>query len=109
MLKVQIVTGFGAAGHGLVTGGADTVIFVGSVGVGKMVRSGGGVCWLTQVGQVMKAAADTLTPVILELGGKDVFIVCDDANPAKLAQLACRGVFQNMGAARAVGGSLPEL
>ena len=64
------------------------------------------VCWLTQVRQVMKAAADTLTPVILELGGKDVFIVCDDANPANLAQLACRGVFQNMGAARAVGSSL---
>jgi acyl-CoA reductase-like NAD-dependent aldehyde dehydrogenase len=46
---------------------------------------------------VMKAAADSLTPVILELGGKDAFIICDDANPCKLAQLACRGVFQNMG------------
>ena len=49
MLKVQIVTGFGAAGHGLVTGGADTVIFVGSVGVGKMVRRAG-VCLLVDTG-----------------------------------------------------------
>jgi len=46
---------------------------------------------------VMKTASDNLTPVILELGGKDPFIVCDDADPAALEQLACRGVYQNMG------------
>lgn len=38
---------------------------VGSVGVGR---------------RVMEAASKTLTPVILELGGKDPFIVCDDAD-----------------------------
>ena len=32
------------------------------------------------VAQVMEAAAANLTPVVLELGGKDAFIVCDDAN-----------------------------
>ena len=79
---VQFVTGYGDAGNALVTGGADKVIFVGSVEVGKMV---------------MRAASESLTPVILELGGKDAFIVCDDADAAALAQLACRGVYQNMG------------
>jgi len=29
---------------------------------------------------VMKAASDNLTPVLLELGGKDPMIVCDDAD-----------------------------
>eukprot|EP00656_Telonema_subtile_P016169 TRINITY_DN18527_c0_g1_i2.p1 TRINITY_DN18527_c0_g1~~TRINITY_DN18527_c0_g1_i2.p1 ORF type:complete len:576 (+),score=137.47 TRINITY_DN18527_c0_g1_i2:206-1933(+) len=79
---VQIVTGYGAAGNALVSGGVDTVIFVGSVEVGK---------------KVMQAASSSLTPVILELGGKDAFIICDDAKAANLAQIACRGVYQNMG------------
>lgn len=30
--------------------------------------------------QVMAAAADTLTPVTLELGGKDPIIICEDAD-----------------------------
>jgi acyl-CoA reductase-like NAD-dependent aldehyde dehydrogenase len=44
---------------------ADKITFIGSPGVGKLV---------------MKRAAETLTPVILELGGKDCAIVCEDAD-----------------------------
>jgi len=46
---------------------------------------------------VMKAAADNLTPVVLELGGKDPFVVCEDADIDSIVQTACRGVWQNMG------------
>ena len=36
---------------------------------------------LPQVGKkVMAAASEKLTPVTLELGGKDAFIVCEDAD-----------------------------
>ncbi len=41
------------------------VTFIGSPEVGKLV---------------MRAAAETLTPVVLELGGKDAAIVCEDCD-----------------------------
>jgi len=50
--------------------------------------------------KVMEAAskAEVLTPVILELGGKDPFVVCEDAQVDEaLTQLVVRGAFQNMG------------
>lgn len=78
---VQFTTGYAETGSALVAA-ADKVIFVGSVGVGR---------------RVMETASRTLTPVILELGGKDPFIVCDDADPRELTQLVVRGAFQNMG------------
>ena len=79
---VQFVVGYGATGSALVTSGVDKVIFVGSPGVGVIVA---------------KTAADNLTPVVLELGGKDPFVVCDDVNVDSVVQTACRGVWQNMG------------
>ena len=79
---VQIVHGYGEAGNALVTGGTDKVVFVGSTGVGRMV---------------MKAAADTLTPVVLELGGKDPFIVLADASLSQCVPMALRGAFQSCG------------
>eukprot|EP00050_Salpingoeca_kvevrii_P014418 m.35957 g.35957 ORF g.35957 m.35957 type:complete len:608 (+) comp5753_c0_seq1:41-1864(+) len=79
---VQIIVGTGEAGNALVTSGIDKVTFIGSPGVGKLV---------------MRAAAETLTPVILELGGKDAAIVCDDCDYDQIVGLAMRGTFQNCG------------
>jgi acyl-CoA reductase-like NAD-dependent aldehyde dehydrogenase len=75
---VQLVQGFGETGAALVNM-ADKVIFTGSPGVGRAV---------------MKGASETLTPLVLELGGKDPFIVCDDADGAAALTLAMRGTFQ---------------
>ena len=61
----SIITGYAEAGTAIVQGDVGKVIFVGSTAVGK---------------KVMAAAAKKLTPVVLELGGKDPIIVCDDAD-----------------------------
>jgi acyl-CoA reductase-like NAD-dependent aldehyde dehydrogenase len=79
---VQVVTGGGATGEAIVRGGVDKVVFTGSVRTGK---------------RVMAAAADTLTPVLLELGGKDPMIVCADADVTRAARGAVWGAFQNSG------------
>ena len=79
---VQIVHGYAEAGNAVVTGGSDKVVFVGSTGVGRAV---------------MRAAADTLTPVVLELGGKDPFIVLNSANLSQCVPMALRGAFQSCG------------
>lgn len=79
---VQVVTGGGATGEALVRSGVDKVVFTGSVATGK---------------RVMAAAADSLTPVLLELGGKDPMIVCEDADVERAAKGAVWGAFQNSG------------
>ena len=79
---VQVVTGGGATGEALVRGGVDKIVFTGSVRTGK---------------RVMAAAADSLTPVLLELGGKDPMIVCADADVERAAKGAVWGAFQNSG------------
>ena len=53
------------AGEGFLSSGIDKLFFTGSVPVGKLL---------------MKKAADTLTPVSLELGGNDAMLVCEDAD-----------------------------
>ncbi|MQM10440.1 hypothetical protein Taro_043337 [Colocasia esculenta] len=83
---VHIVTGFAETGQALVSS-VDKIIFVGSPGIGKMI---------------MKNAAQTLTPVTLELGGKDAFIVCEDVDVAHIlhpgvAQIAVRAALQSSG------------
>jgi len=79
---VQIITGYGETGAALVQSGVEKVLFIGSPGVGKLV---------------MKGASSTLTPVILELGGKDAFVVCDDADLDHAIDIAIRGAFINCG------------
>jgi acyl-CoA reductase-like NAD-dependent aldehyde dehydrogenase len=79
---VQVVTGYGETGAHLVRGGVDKVFFTGSPGNGRKVMAG---------------ASDSLTPVVLELGGKDPLIVCDDANLRQAADAAMLGVFTACG------------
>jgi len=76
-----LVTGFGEAGAALVKA-VDKVVFTGSPAVGRLV---------------MRTAAETLTPVILELGGKDAMVVMDDANLPEVIPWIMRGCFQNCG------------
>ncbi|MFC9709701.1 aldehyde dehydrogenase [Paenibacillus sp. NPDC056933] len=60
----------------------DYIFFTGSTGVGRIV---------------MKAAAEHLTPVTLELGGKSPVIVNKDADLNLAAQRIVRGKFLNAG------------
>ncbi|WP_339830886.1 aldehyde dehydrogenase [Paenibacillus sp. FSL R7-0272] len=60
----------------------DYIFFTGSTGVGRIV---------------MKAAAEHLTPVTLELGGKSPAIVHQDADLKLAAQRLVRGKFLNAG------------
>lgn len=78
---VRLVNGWADAGAALVET-ADKITFIGSPEVGKLV---------------MKHASATLTPVILELGGKDVAVVFDDADYDQVVQVSLRGTFQNAG------------
>ncbi|CAE7536842.1 ALDH22A1 [Symbiodinium necroappetens] len=81
---VQLCAGYGQAGKALVEE-CDKLIFVGSVQVGRKVME-------------CASRAEQITPVILELGGKDPFVVCEDAQVDEaMTQLVVRGAFQNMG------------
>jgi succinate-semialdehyde dehydrogenase/glutarate-semialdehyde dehydrogenase len=79
---LQVIHGDGRVGAALVAAGVDKIFFTGSVGTGRAV---------------MRAAADTLTPVVLELGGKDPMIVLEDADVDLAARGAVWGAFANAG------------
>lgn len=81
---LEVVTGDGSTGAALVEAGVDKVMFTGSVATGK---------------KVAEAAARRLTPVVLELGGKDPMVVLDDANLENAARAAVWGGFCNAGQA----------
>lgn len=78
---LQVVTGLGETGGALIDA-ADLIAFTGSVATGK---------------KVMERAAKTLTPVLLELGGKDPMIVLKDANMERAVNGAVYGGFFNAG------------
>ncbi len=79
---VQVIVGSGQVGETLVKSKVDKIAFTGSVKTGK---------------RVMSVAAETLTPVVLELGGKDPMVVLDDANVDRAASGAVWGAFTNSG------------
>ena len=78
---LDVVNGVGETGGALVDE-ADYVQFTGSDRTGKVV---------------MKRAADTLTPVSLELGGKDPLIVLRDADIERAVNATATGALANSG------------
>ncbi len=79
---LQLVTGAGATGAALCDSGADIISFTGSSAVGK---------------RVMASCAATLTPVVLECGGKDALLVDADADVEAAADAIAFGAFSNAG------------
>jgi acyl-CoA reductase-like NAD-dependent aldehyde dehydrogenase len=78
---LEVVNGMGETGGALVDE-CDFIQFTGSERTGKIV---------------MRRAADTLTPVSLELGGKDPMIVTGDADIDRAANAAAFGGLMNTG------------
>jgi succinate-semialdehyde dehydrogenase / glutarate-semialdehyde dehydrogenase len=79
---LQVVFGAGETGAALCRSSVDKLAFTGSTATGK---------------KVMAACAETLTPVLLECGGKDAMIVDADADPDKAAAAAAWGGLTNAG------------
>jgi acyl-CoA reductase-like NAD-dependent aldehyde dehydrogenase len=77
----QVATGRGETAQALIDE-VDMIMFTGSTRTGK---------------KVMERAAQTLTPVALELGGKDPMIVLDDADLERAANAAVYYSMQNGG------------
>lgn len=78
---LQVVCGGAETGQALIEY-CNKILFIGSAQVGK---------------SVMSHASNTLTPVILELGGKDPFIICNDADMKQVISHALLGAFINCG------------
>jgi acyl-CoA reductase-like NAD-dependent aldehyde dehydrogenase len=78
----QVVTGFGETGAALCRAGVDKLAFTGSAPTGR---------------KIMAACAETLTPVLLELGGKDAMLVDSDADVKAAAGAALWGACANAG------------
>ncbi|GGQ38660.1 aldehyde dehydrogenase [Couchioplanes caeruleus subsp. azureus] len=79
---LQAVHGLGDVGALLCRSGVGKVAFTGSTATGK---------------KVMAACAETLTPVVIEAGGKDALIVDVDADVNAAAEAAVWGAMTNAG------------
>src|SRR5215510_3520242 len=79
---VRVVHGDGKVGTALVQARPDYVFVTGSTPTGK---------------KILQSAAEHLTPVALELGGKDAMIVLDDADIDAAARWGTWGAFFNCG------------
>ncbi|AWK70585.1 aldehyde dehydrogenase [Rhodococcus oxybenzonivorans] len=79
---LQVVTGDGSTGAALCRSGVNKIGFTGSTSTGK---------------KVMAVCAETLTPVLMECGGKDALIVNSDADLDSAADAAVWGGLSNAG------------
>ncbi|GAA3277922.1 aldehyde dehydrogenase family protein [Dactylosporangium vinaceum] len=79
---LQIVHGLGDVGAALCRSGVDKIAFTGSTATGK---------------KVMAVAAESLTPVLLECGGKDAMVVAADADLDEAASACVWGGLTNAG------------
>jgi succinate-semialdehyde dehydrogenase/glutarate-semialdehyde dehydrogenase len=76
------VPGDAATGHTLIESRVDKIAFTGSVAAGR---------------EVMRNCSETITPLLLELGGKDPMIVMEDADLDQATSGAVWGAFTNCG------------
>ena len=81
---VTIISGAGEAGQAIANLDLARLVFTGSVASGQ---------------KVMQAAASSLTPLTLELGGKDAAIILPDATVERTARALIWGAFTNAGQA----------
>ncbi|CCQ14486.1 NAD-dependent aldehyde dehydrogenase [Rhodococcus sp. AW25M09] len=79
---LTLVTGYGETGAALCRAGVDKIAFTGSTRTGTAI---------------IAACAETLTPVVVECGGKDPVIVAADADIAAAAEAVAWGAFTNGG------------
>ena len=79
-----VLLGDGVTGRALVDANIQKLVFTGSVATGKKIQA---------------TAAGRLLPTVLELGGKDAMVVCEDANLEAASSGAVWGAFTNAGQA----------
>jgi acyl-CoA reductase-like NAD-dependent aldehyde dehydrogenase len=79
---LQLITGAGQTGEFLARSAVSKIAFTGSAATAK---------------KVMAACAENLTPMVAECGGKDAFLVADDADLDAAADAAAWGALSNAG------------